>query len=479
MRILRVFAAGTRLLAGAGLLAVVAMLSPPVWAVVVPNPTVTAVPANAAPGDPSHDYPYLTTAFDLDRFGYVEEEFFVEGTANRYNTPTGATGSVISSGHPYKTRIIVRRPKSNLRFNGTVVLEWQNVTAGYELDAHWFASYNHFMRDGYVWVGVSAQRVGIHSAPTFAIQQALKQWSPIRYGTLDVTVGGTINDDSLSYDIFSQVAQAIRHPVGVDPLGKLRRPSLIFATGASQSAGRLVVYHNSIYPQLENPPVDAFYLLVGGNGTRVDLNVKVFQLLSETDVYLAALTGAVKRNDDENFRRWEAAGTSHSSQRLADGIEPLYARDGIVAAPANCTFPPRSRIPFHFAHNAAYNHLVRWVKFGIAPPSAPPIAFASTTPPVAIARDADGNALGGIQLPQHAVPTALNSGQNTGGGFCILFGTHQPYDETKLGALYPSHGNYVSQVVHSTIDNLKAGHMLWEDAFLTTHEAVHSDIGKN
>ena len=460
----------------AGLLACLTLLSTAAFAVVVPNPTVTGpIPNGAPPGDPSHDYPFLTSAFDLDRYGYVEEEFFVEGVANRYMTPTGATGSVISSGHPYKTRIIVRRPKSNFRFNGTVVLEWQNVTAGYELDAHWFASYNHFMRDGYVWIGVSAQRVGIHSAPTFAIRQALKQWSPTRYGSLDVTVNGTIIDDSLSYDIYSQVAQAIRHPVGVDPLGKLRRPSLILATGASQSAGRLVAYHNSIYPLLENPPVDAFYLLVGGNGTRTDLDVKVFQLLSETDVFFAAVTGAVKREDSDNFRLWEAAGTSHSSARLSEGIDPLYVRDGIIPTEVNCTLPPRSRIPFHFAHNAAYNHLVRWVKHGIAPPTAPRIEFAT---PFSIARDENGNALGGIQLPQHAVPTALNSGQNSGGGFCILYGTHQPFDDAKLAELYPSHGKYVSKVVHSTIENLKAGYMVWEDSFLTTIEAAHSDIGK-
>lgn len=354
----RVFTGG-RLVIAAGFVACLSILSSPAFAVVVPNPTVTGPIASVMPGDPSHNYPFLATAFDLDKFGYVEEEFFIEGTANRYDTPTGATGSVISGGHPYKTRIIVRRPKSNLRFNGVVILEWQNVTAGYELDAHWFASYNHFMRDGYAWVGVSAQRVGIHSAPTFSVQQALKQWSPVRYGSLDVTVGGTINDDSLSYDIFSQAAQAIRHPVGVDPLGKLRRPSLIFATGASQSAGRLTIYHNSVYPLLENPPVDAFYLLVGGGPLRTDFNVKVFQLLSETDVIRSVAVGGVRPPDTNVFRRWEAAGTSHSSARLAEGIEPLYARDGVIAAPAVCTFPPRSRIPFHFAHNAAYNHLVR------------------------------------------------------------------------------------------------------------------------
>ena len=101
----------------------------------VPNPTVSGpVPESVAPGDPSHDYIFFTSDL-VEKFGYVEEEFFLEGTANVYDTPPLATGSVISSGHPYKTRIVVQRPKHKSRFNGTVILEWQNVTASYDIDA--------------------------------------------------------------------------------------------------------------------------------------------------------------------------------------------------------------------------------------------------------------------------------------------------------------------------------------------------------
>ena len=60
----------------------------------VPNPTVTGpIPANAPPGDPSHDYPFFSFAPQLAALkgphNYVEEEFFFEGTANRYTIPTG------------------------------------------------------------------------------------------------------------------------------------------------------------------------------------------------------------------------------------------------------------------------------------------------------------------------------------------------------------------------------------------------------
>ena len=69
----------------------------------VPNPTVVGpIPATAAPGDPSHNYPFFSTTVDLAAYDHVEEEFFLEGTANRYNTPPLATGSIIDSGHRTK-----------------------------------------------------------------------------------------------------------------------------------------------------------------------------------------------------------------------------------------------------------------------------------------------------------------------------------------------------------------------------------------
>src|SRR5512143_3260035 len=102
----------------------------------VPNPTVTGpIPAKAAPGDPTHDYPFFCTIADLATYGYVEQEFFIEGMANRYNTPALATATVIDGGHPYRTRMVVRRPALPANFTGTVLMEWQNVTASYEPDA--------------------------------------------------------------------------------------------------------------------------------------------------------------------------------------------------------------------------------------------------------------------------------------------------------------------------------------------------------
>ena len=207
-------------------------------------------------------------------------------------------------------------------------MEWQNVTAGYDLDALWATSYEHYLRRGYAWIGVSAQRAGIHTLGT-----GLKAWSPSRYGTLDVTRNGTIMDDALSFDIFSQAAQAVRSPVGVNPMGGLVVERVV-AMGASQSTIRLVRYHNSIQPLAG--VFDGFLLFSGGPTLRTDRDVKVFKILSETDV--AGNQAALRQPDSDHFRRWEVAGSAHLDFHAAQELEPLQARDLPPSPPAACNF---------------------------------------------------------------------------------------------------------------------------------------------
>ncbi len=437
----------------------------------VPNPTVTTpVWTSDKIGDVSKNYPFFSPCTDLADYGYVQEEFFIEGMANRYNTPTGQTGSIIPGGpYPYKTRIVVRRPVSPHDFNGTVLLEWQNVTAGYDLDAHWI-SWKHFMRAGYVWVGVSAQRVGVHQTLT-----GLKDWSPVRYGSLDVTVGGTINDDSLCYDIFAQAAQAIQCPVGIDPLAGLD-VKLVLAIGASQSASRLTIYYNSVHP-LHNV-FDAFYLLVGGYGTRTDLSTKIFQVVSEFEVKRAAY---LRIPDSANHHTWEIAGAAHSGYDSYLYRKPIILRDGIPASSIACSVTPVfSRNPTFYALNAAYDHLVRWVKHGTPPPTAPLIEVSSVGGPgvqAVITRDGYGNALGGLRLPAFDVPIGTNNGADNGGpAFCLLYGFFTPFDDATLHSLYPTHDAYVHAFKHATYQALKAGYIVKEDAEEMIWDAYQVEI---
>lgn len=465
-------------------LGVFVVVPQPSAAQAVPDPVIIGpIPENVALGDASHDYTFLSPTDDLAAVGFVQEEFFQEGTANSYNTvtePPGGTGTVVSSGHHYKTRVVVRRPASPERFNGTVLLEWQNVSAGYDIDAHWGVGWKHFADQGYAWVGISAQRVGVHGAsaapgaPPDApppVNNGLVAWSPVRYGTLDVTDAGNVTDDSLCYDIFSQTAQALRNPVGVKPLGDLAVEHII-AMGASQSAGRLSTYHNAIHP-LHNA-VDAFYLIVGGQGLRTDLTVKVFQYLSETDVR----GGPTRRMEDsDHFRSWEVAGSAHSSYYSDVYRAPLVQRDfGTDPWPADCDLPPYSRVRGYHVINAQYDLLVRWLTTGEAPPIAPKIEFIETAETPTIARDERGNALGGIRLPELEAPTAVQTGINSGATFCSLYGTYQPFDAAALNELYPERSSYSRAVAQAALDNLRAGYLQRDAAWEYIWNGLWADV---
>lgn len=438
----------------------------------VPNPVVTGpIPATAPLGDPSRNYPFFASNYDLAQWGYVEEEFFIEGTANRYNTPSRATGSIIDSGHPYKTRILVRRPKNPRDFEGTVFVEWSNVTNNTDSDNDWHQVYAHVLRSGYAWVLVAAQRQAVHAATS-----GLKAWNPTRYGSLDLTEGGTVLNDAFSYDVFSQAAQAVAHPMGVKPLGNLVAQRVI-ATGHSQSGGRLIQYYNSVVP-LGNV-FDAFVMrgATGNTAVRDDVGIKVFALQSEADV----LTGLNYRKPDSDiYRLWEVAGTSHGDyQGQAISRAPLTIRDLNVPLSAECVNEPsRSRVPFFHVMSAAFDHLVAWIAHGTPPPSGMSrlVTLASTSP-VVIARDAFGNALGGIRVADMAVPTALNTGQNAGPGLCNVRGRTVPFDVATLKTLYPRHSDYVTKVKQATKQNVADGFILQADAEDTVDQADGSIVG--
>jgi hypothetical protein len=94
------------------------------------------------------------------------------------------------------------------------------------------------------------------------------------------------------------------------------------------------------------------------------------------------------------------------------------------------------------------------------------------------ARDGHANATGGIRLAAHEVPTAMNAGQNTGQGFCRLYGAHEPFDAATLASLYPSHDAYVAAVREVAEGNVAAGYILEADARDTVKMASQSSIGR-
>jgi hypothetical protein len=348
-------------------------------------------------------------------------------------------------------------------------VEWNNVTASQDIDIDWLQVGEHLMRNGYAWIGVSAQRVGVDH---------LRGWSPARYGTLDVTVEGSIENDALSYDVFAAVAEAVRAPGSVRLLPGFD-VERVLATGHSQSAGRLATYLNNVHPL--NPVFDGVVVHGGGGVIRTDQEVEVFKLMAETDMPRRIDS---RQPDTDTFVQWEVAGSSHVDILYAEERAKVSAvqagRDPAMAEVRlpECADPPYSRVPFRHVMHAAFEHLVRWVDGGPAPSSAPVLESAPAGSEGVFARDEHGNALGGIRLAAHAVPTATNSGLNSGEGFCRLYGSHYPFDAATLAAIHPTHAGYVEKVREVVQANLEAGYVLEHDAQETVRLAERSSIGR-
>jgi hypothetical protein len=260
---------------------------------------------------------------------------------------------------------------------------------------------------------------------------------------------------------------------------------MIIAAGASQSAERLGTYYNSIQPL--TGIIDGFFIISGGQMLRTDQDMKAFKLLTETDVAgnVANVAQALLRQEQtDRFRRWEIAGTAHLDYHFKwEGINALQLRDGMPAAPPTCNYPAFSRIPVYFAANAALEHLVSWVKHDVAPPIGDDLIVLAQDPTTkvwALARDGYGNALGGIRLSQHEVPTATNTGVNLPGlTACRMLGTHVPFDATTLTSLYPNHQTYLDLVIKATHASQRAGFILGPDAAATIRDAANSTIGRS
>ena len=440
---------------------------------VVPTPSVIGPIPSDVPGSPDHNYPFFSTDMVLSDFGYVEQEFFFDGTANRYDAPapsggignnaaSATTANIVASGYPYRSRLLVRRPVDPARFNGVVVVEWLNVSNGYDTDVHWLYQKEFFLRAGYAWVGVSAQNAGLSNQPN-----GLKNWSPLRYGTLNVNANGTLTGDVLSYDIYSQAAQAIKSVPAV--MGGLSVQMLI-AIGQSQSAGRLGIYLNAVH--VRDPIYDGAVLASGGQIIRTDLTIPVIKLLTETEYVLPAVNEIpVLQPDTDKIRIWPVAGASHSEQYSLLSRAAFLKRDLGLQAFDTCATPARSRVPNRFVYNAAVDAVVKLNRAGIEPAHAPPMQVLTVSPPT-IARDQFGNGLGGIRLAEMEVPVA-----HEGGETCFLGGTHVPFDTATLDALYPNHGRYVSAVAHAANASVAAGFVLPEDAQATIDKASGSIFG--
>jgi hypothetical protein len=460
----------------------------------------------------SHGWPFAAAGEGRLPPGYIEEEYFIEGDAVQYAlVPGGAYAHdgrwdvVEREPSRFRTRFLVRRPVDPARFSGTVVVNWNNVSLGFDYVGRLRDEESEVIASGGAWVGASVQKVGLDGLPG-AERRGLIGWDRERYGTLSI-----LHDDA-SFDIFTQVADAIGPDrpgasagagVGVgagvdtvDPMGGLVVERLL-AAGESQSACRLATYYNATQPVTQR--FDGFLLIVyAGGGTRVeaagpgpaldsipkdlrsvinilpfgshrlrpDLATPALVLNSETEVlwYLP-----VRQPDTGTHRLWEVAGTAHLDGGFGEGMEAEWQRDfgEVVSLPLiEAVAGPPNTLSYGPAANAALRHLWSWMKDGVPPPEQARVELAAQSASGGqpeLLRDELGNAIGGIRLPDFAVPTATHVGASVG-PVPDLAGTSTPFSSERLHALYLDHAAYVERYDRAVDEGLAKGFLLEEDA---------------
>ena len=428
----------------------------------------------------------------LEQHGYSQQEYFIAGIATAYafKERTGAEGKwsvTPTTSATYKTRMLVRRPVDSAKFNGTVVVEWLNVSAGQDSDPDWGFSHEEIMRSGGVWVGVSAQSAGVGNGAGMKLQfpgfnpQPLKKWDPERYDSLQHP------GDQYSYDIFTQAGRALVRSTSVNPLGDLN-PKIIIAIGESQSAGRMLTYVNAIHPVAR--VYDGFLIHSRGSsgaslngdasGTvpkvsfiRDDLDAPVMQIETETDMFGLGFYPA-RQPDTKKLVTWEMAGTAHADQSAIDyGNQSYLVWSAIPSAMAQMRGINDG--PQRYIVRSALSALNIWCRGGSAPVHGEPFTI---TNGAAIARDTNGNAEGGVRTPQIDVPTETLSGAaaQTMNMFSVMFGSATPFPPEKLAELYPNHQDYAAKVMAAARTSVAAGYLLPADQTEIVSHAQNAKI---
>ena len=172
--------------------------------------------------------------------------------------------------------------------------------------------------------------------------------------------------------------------------------------------------------------------------------------------------GTTEQPIPDTVRMYDIAGASHA-----------------VLLKSDCKLP-RERLDWIPVARATLLHLDKWVSANVAPPpnrlmplepatGDPDVLPAPKTSPKAVIerpkRDADGNVLGGVRLPDVAVPLGVHAAQQDPKSFgCSLAGAFLPFDDAKIAQRYKNRDDYVNRIRIAARELEAQGFLLPDDA---------------
>lgn len=456
-------------------------------------PTVVAVPDSGKP-PLSSAHRQGTEHGDLASYGYIEEEYYLQGIAPAIS----AAGETVLQA-PYTTRILVRRPSEPARFNGTVVIE--PFTWFGERGAGWILTRDYLLRRGYAYVGYTLNLNKPEVDPKFISEtpaaeaeavrlygrivnfEFMRRFDYARYAPL-----GTYFDAARfkrgegpdpfvpqSQGIAAQLALLLKARAPDGPMGGLdvRR---VYVNSWAVTAQVWMDYldqgrHQQWHMPDGRPLIDAYmtgrmsYGEVGGEAIRVPRKmpdgVPFVTVYTQSELMHDAIEGIDLPPDTDHprLRYYEVTGAPHL--RLADlGTEHTEQ----LATDVGKEDDPRCRTlydePVELVASALLDGMDRWVREGKPMPKAPRVKREGK----GAARDtATGNMVGGVRPPWIRVPSATYlTDQETGCG--LIYDTKVPYSKEALLKRYGSFSHYAQKFEEAKRQSVREGYLLPEDA---------------
>ncbi|MEY8370387.1 alpha/beta hydrolase domain-containing protein [Aerococcaceae bacterium 50-4] len=448
--------------------------------------------------DTSHPFgsaAYTREPIDLEAFGYIEEEYFLEGTANIYE---GMNEALIKNNDiPYKNRILVRKPKTE-NFSGRVIVDIYNASNGYDIEDVWRRSYQYILENGHIYIGITSKPINVLSLKNFDyVRYHTLNWSGVEQVSqpttvnLEMSIPGT--EEGLVWDMISHVGNLLRS----DNTSFLQGYEIenIYLTGQSQSGMYLNTYVN--YFDQYNHELNIFdgYLNVVGAGVMRSLNqtegnlaqfsakdqvipeklkTPFILLSSQGDINLFNSFGnreeIIKELDGELLlRHYELTSSPHT-----DPASPLIQLNSEIVKTKN---PPKlldgeysytvNDIQLAYYVNTMLEKLHNWVTKGIVAPDNLMIERDQSNTPK---KDRFGNGIGGLRSPYIDVPiatyypNAIANPDEVNQAVGNVNGSMEFFDKDVLYELYADKNKYISKFKDCVQQNLKDGWLLENDA---------------
>ena len=341
-------------------------------AVVLPAmPTAVALPTMVkvtGPGAAFNSSPAQWPGFDMAHYNYVQNEYFVSGTAN---------------GMPYTTRVVVRQPSDNARYSGLIVAEPMHPIGA----AHGF-EYNsiYIMSSGHI-----AVEIATNGAAQFAMFNA------DRYSKISVLAGQ-------NNEILAQVGALVKSANG-PVAGLTTRKMILWGTSASSGILNAYLPAHMVYRQPNMQHVyDGF--MPTSNGGNINLvDVPVIQVPTQHEFATGATTRFDSDAPGQQFRVYQFPGMGHLDARV-NGHGARFNVDSCEKTP--------TMYPNEAYFSVALNYLLQWVDKGVSPPSADRVYmdFNYKDDGSLMDLDENGNARGGIRTPYVDLATVKYTERN-------------------------------------------------------------------